>query len=120
MAEPTPSHRQAMKLVNGALARFALAGAIGAAAAIAIPEAHAEFNIGRVCNAQGVCCTTTAQGQIADCLFPGSPGSPGNPGQYSDPYPTNVVTVPPRGGPIDPAHSDAGQCVLFPNSPGCR
>lgn len=118
-----PNRPQAMKLIKAAPAGFALAGAIAAAtaAASAIPEAHAVFKTGRVCNAQGVCCTTTAQGQIADCVIAGSPGSPGNPGQYSDPYPNNVVTMPPSTGiPFDPAHSDAGPCVLFPNSPGCR
>jgi hypothetical protein len=59
--------------------------------------------------------TLDALGYIADCLIPGSPGMPGNPGQYSDPYPTNAVTVPPRS-PIDPAHTDAGQFALFPNT----
>jgi hypothetical protein len=96
-----------------------VAAVVAALTIAGIPTAHAEFKTGKVCNAQGVCCVLTATGQIADCLYPGSPGMPGNPGEYQDPFPANAVTVPPRG-PIDPAHSDAGQCVLFPNTPGCR
>lgn len=102
------------RTVIGALAVFGLAIA-------STTVARAELETGRVCNAQGVCCTTTAQGQIADCLIPGSPGSPGNPGQYSDPFPSNVVTMPPSTGlPFDPSHTDMGKCLLYPNTPGCR
>jgi hypothetical protein len=123
MAESIQRQGGIRTVVDG-LAALSFAAAISSATvgtAAAAPASRNGFETRQVCNAQGVCCTLTAQGQIADCLIAGSPGSPGNPGQYSDPYPSNVVTMPPSTGlPIDPAHSDAGPCVLFPNSPGCR
>lgn len=104
------------KAFAGAVAAATVAAPAAAATAATVPVQNYEpynkhfvvadaFKPDRqVCNAQGVCCTLDALGNIADCLIPGSPGSPGNPGQYSDPYPTNAVPVRPRG-PIDPAHS---------------
>lgn len=81
-----------------------VAVAVAALGLVGVPVAEASKPDRRVCNAQGVCCSLDALGNVADCLIPGSPGFPGNPGQYSDPYPTNAVPIPPRG-PIDPAHS---------------
>lgn len=104
------------KAFAGGVAAVAFATPAAAAAATTAPaqnyEPHDKHLIAadafkpdrRLCNAQGVCCTLDALGNIADCLIPGSSSSPGNPGQYSDPVPTNAVPIPSRG-PIDPAHS---------------